>query len=76
MTRQILPIEIHEFENRASWHEHFEKTCLRSRVNRLNDVTVAVFEIVPYSLPHYALYSVHDIVHYIGNEQTRIRTLR
>ena len=36
----------------------------------------AVFEIVPYSHTHYPLYSVHDIVHYIGNEQTRIRTLR
>ena len=38
--------------------------------------TVAVFETVPYSLTHYSLYSVHDIVHYLGNEQTRIRTLR
>ena len=38
--------------------------------------TVAVFEIVPYPLTHYSLYSVHDIVHYLGNEQTRIRTLR
>ena len=28
-----------------------------------------VFEIVPYSLTHYSLYSVYDIVHYIGNEQ-------
>ena len=37
---------------------------------------LAVFEIIPYSLTHYSLYSVHDIVNYIGNEQTRIRTLR
>ena len=26
--------------------------------------TVAVFEIVPYSLTHYSLYSVNDIVNY------------
>ena len=29
-----------------------------------------------HSLTHYSLDSVHDIVHYIGDEQTRIRTLR
>ena len=39
-------------------------------------VALAVFEIVPYSLTHYSLYSVYDIVNYIENEQTRIRTLR
>ena len=38
--------------------------------------TAAVFETVTYSLTHYSLYSVHDIVHYLANEQTRIRTLR
>ena len=37
-------------------------------------LTVAAFEIVPYSLPHYSLYSVYDTVNYIGNEQTRTRT--
>ena len=37
--------------------------------------TLAVFEINPYSLTHYSLYSVYDIVNYIGNDQTRIQTL-
>ena len=31
--------------------------------------TLAVFEIVPYTLVPYSLYSVHDIVHYIGNRE-------
>ena len=32
-------------------------------------VSGAVFEIVPYTLVPYSLYSVHDIVHYIGNRE-------
>ena len=31
--------------------------------------SIAVFEIVPYTLVPYSLYSVHDIVHYIGNRE-------
>ena len=34
-----------------------------------NIYTQAVFEIVPYTLVPYSLYSVHDIVHYIGNRE-------
>ena len=44
--------------------------------NMLELEILAVFEVVRYTLTHYSLYRVHDIVHYIGNEQTRIRTLR
>ena len=42
-------------------------------------VTAVVHELCSKSFPIHSLtipYSVHDIVHYIGNEQTRIRTLR
>ena len=53
-----------------------EKVSLLDRQQKVIELTLAVFEIVPYSVTHYFLYSVHDIVHYIGSEQTRIRTLR
>ena len=38
-------------------------------VIELDALTLAVFEIVPYTLVPYSLYSVHDIVHYIGNRE-------
>ena len=34
-------------------------------------LTVAVFEIVAYSLTHYFLYSVYDIVNYTGTDENR-----
>ena len=45
------------------------------RLSDIEKMTLAVFESVPYSFTHYSLYSVYDIVNYIGNEQTRIQTL-
>ena len=62
------------FDLQATFRKH-NLTQLASveerQANREKD-TEAVFEIVPYSLTHYSLYSVKDIVHYIGNEQTKI----
>ena len=53
----------------------YDPTANAASVYIRHRYTLAVFEIVPYSLTHYSLYRVNDIVNYIGNEQTRIWTL-
>ena len=54
----------------------FDHLLCNCSVKGCRENIIAGFEIVPYSLTHYSLYSVYDIVHYIEYEQTRIRTLR